>query len=48
VYDPFLGSGTALIAAERSGVACYAIEIDPIYIEVALRPRLVPRHDVSR
>jgi DNA modification methylase len=37
VYDPFLGSGTALIAAERSGVACYALEIDPLYVEVALR-----------
>jgi len=37
VYDPFLGSGTALIAAERSGCACYALEIDPIYVEVALR-----------
>jgi DNA modification methylase len=37
VYDPFLGSGTALIAAERSGCACYALEIDPIYAEVALR-----------
>jgi DNA modification methylase len=37
VYDPFLGSGTALIAAERSGVSCYALEIDPLYVEVALR-----------
>jgi DNA modification methylase len=37
LYDPFLGSGTALIAAERSGVACYAVEIDPVYVEVALR-----------
>jgi DNA modification methylase len=37
VYDPFLGSGTALIAAERFGARCYAMEIDPIYVEVALR-----------
>ena len=37
VYDPFLGSGTALIAAERSGCRCYGLEIDPIYVEVALR-----------
>lgn len=37
VYDPFCGSGTALIAAERSGVRCYALEIDPLYVEVALR-----------
>ncbi len=37
LYDPFLGSGTALIAAERTGTRCYALEIDPIYVEVALR-----------
>jgi DNA modification methylase len=37
LYDPFLGSGTALIAAERTGTICHAIEIDPIYVEVALR-----------
>jgi len=37
VYDPFLGSGTCLIAAERSGVRCSGLEIDPLYVEVALR-----------
>jgi DNA modification methylase len=37
VYDPFVGSGTALIAAERTGTVCRAMEIDPIYVEVALR-----------
>jgi DNA modification methylase len=37
VYDPFLGSGTALVAAERSGARCYGMEIDPLYVEVALR-----------
>jgi len=37
VYDPFLGSGTALIAAERTGCRGYALEIDPLYVEVALR-----------
>jgi DNA modification methylase len=37
VYDPFLGSGTALVAAERSGCRCYGLEIDPLYVEVALR-----------
>ena len=37
VYDPFCGSGTALIAAERTGTRCYALEIDPLYVEVALR-----------
>jgi len=37
LYEPFSGSGTALIAAERTGTRCYAMEIDPIYLEVALR-----------
>jgi len=37
VYDPFVGSGTCLIAAERTGTRCYALEIDPLYVEVALR-----------
>ncbi len=37
LYDPFLGSGTALIAAERTGTRCYGLEIDPLYVEVILR-----------
>ena len=37
LYEPFCGSGTALVAAERTGTRCYAMEIDPIYLEVALR-----------
>jgi DNA modification methylase len=36
VYDPFLGSGTTLIAAEQLGRRCYAMEIEPRYIEVAI------------
>lgn len=36
VYDPFCGSGTALIAAERLGRRCYAMEIDPKYVQVAI------------
>jgi DNA modification methylase len=34
VYDPFGGSGTTLIAAERSGRRCCAVEIDPGYCDV--------------
>ena len=34
IYDPFLGSGTTLIAAERVGRACYGLEIDPHYVDV--------------
>jgi DNA modification methylase len=37
VYDPFLGSGTSLIAAETTGRICLGIEIDPLYVDVAIR-----------
>ena len=37
VLDPFLGSGTTLIAAERVGRICHGIEIDPRYVDVAIR-----------
>jgi DNA modification methylase len=37
VYDPFLGSGTTLIAAHRTGRRCYGIEIEPKYADVILR-----------
>ena len=37
VFDGFLGSGTTLIAAERTHRVCYAIEIEPKYVDVALR-----------
>jgi DNA modification methylase len=37
VLDPFLGSGSTLMAAERTGRICRAIELDPIYIDVAIR-----------
>ena len=36
VYDPFSGSGTTLIAAETLGRRCYAMEIDPKYVQVAI------------
>ena len=34
VYDPFLGSGTTLIAAEQLGRCCFGLEIDPAYCDV--------------
>lgn len=37
VYDPFLGSGTTMIAAESTDRACYGMEIDPIYCDMAVR-----------
>ena len=36
VVDPFLGSGTALIAAERTGRRCRGMEVDPRYCRVAI------------
>jgi len=36
VYEPFSGSGTTLIAAETLGRRCYAMEIDPKYVQVAV------------
>lgn len=37
VYEPFSGSGTTIIAAEMTGRYCHAIEIDPAYVDVAVR-----------
>lgn len=36
VYDPFVGSGTTIIAAEMTGRACHAIEISPQYCDIAV------------
>jgi DNA modification methylase len=37
VLDPFVGSGTTIIAAEMTGRACHAIEISPAYCDVAVQ-----------
>jgi DNA modification methylase len=37
VFEPFCGSGTQLIAAERAGRCCCAVELDPVYCDVAVR-----------
>ena len=36
VYDPFCGSGTSLIAAEQVGRRCFAMEIEPGYVQIAI------------
>jgi len=36
IFDPFLGSGTTLIACEHLGRRCRAVEIDPRYVAVTL------------
>lgn len=37
VLDPFAGSGTTIIAAERTDRVARAIELDPVYVDVAVR-----------
>ena len=37
VLDTFLGSGSTLIAAEETGRSCRGVELDPIYVDVAIR-----------
>src|SRR6202045_2248744 len=36
VYDPFVGSGTTIIAAEMTGRCCHAIGLHPAYVDVAM------------
>lgn len=36
VLDPFLGSGTTLLAAERTGRICYGVELSPTYVDLAI------------
>lgn len=37
VYDPFLGSGTTLIAAEKLKRICYGMELDPAYCDIIVQ-----------
>jgi DNA modification methylase len=37
VLDTFLGSGTTLIAAERTGRRCHGMELDPAYVDTSIR-----------
>jgi DNA modification methylase len=36
VLDPFVGSGTTILAAEQTGRRCYGIELDPRYVDTAI------------
>ena len=57
ILDPFCGSGTAVIAAEKTGRTCFAMELDPRYVQVIVtrweqytgkRARLVRKRRVRR
>jgi len=37
IYEPFSGSGTTIIAAEQTARICYAMELSPAYVDVAVR-----------
>jgi DNA modification methylase len=37
VIDPFLGSGSTLIAADNTGRVCRGVELDPLYVDVVVR-----------
>jgi DNA modification methylase len=37
VYEPFLGSGTTLAAAEVTERVCYGLELDPKYVDVVVQ-----------
>jgi DNA modification methylase len=53
VYDPFLGSGTTLLACEQLGRIGFGVELNPRYVAVALerlsmlglKPKLVVTSD---
>ena len=37
VYEPFAGSGRAIIGADQTGRGCYAVELQPAYCDLAIR-----------
>jgi DNA modification methylase len=37
IFDPFGGAGTTILAAERTGRVARVIELDPLYVDVAIR-----------
>src|SRR5208283_1121228 len=48
VLDPFLGSGTTLMAAERVGRRCFGLELDPLYCDTIIRRWQAYSGDVAR
>ncbi len=37
VFDPFLGSGSTPVAADKAGRVCRGVELDPLYVDVIIR-----------
>lgn len=37
IFEPFSGSGTTIVAAEKTGRTCYAIELSPTYVDIGVR-----------
>jgi DNA modification methylase len=37
IYDPFLGSGTSMLAAETTGRVCYGFDLDPKFVDVIVQ-----------
>lgn len=48
VLDPFLGSGSTVIATERTGRRCFGLEIDPLYVDTVVRRWQAYTGDVAR
>jgi DNA methylase len=48
VLDGFLGSGTTVIAAQRTGRRCYGLEIDPLYVDAIVRRWQAFTRDTAR
>ena len=48
VLDSFVGSGTTLMACERTGRVCYGLELDPLYIDATIRRWQVYTGGVAR
>jgi DNA modification methylase len=48
IYDPFLGSGTSVIAAEMTGRICYGVELNPAYVDIVVRRWLAGLHRTRR